>query len=62
MFEIYNYFPSLQVLIEWRNMQEGCRIETFVNALLEWQKSGYVSVDVWTDMKRLLNEKVLPSI
>ena len=27
----------------------------FVNRLLEWQKAGYVSVNVWTDIKELIN-------
>ena len=29
--------------------------------MLEWQNAGYVSVDVWTEIKGLINENVLPS-
>ena len=43
-------------------MQQDCQIKTFIKKLSEWQKAGYVSVDVWADMKRLVNENVLPSI
>ena len=33
----------------------------FINILLEWQKAGYVSVDVWGDIEGLINTNLLPS-
>ena len=58
----YNYLFSFgQVLLQWHMRKYDCRIKVFVNRLLEWQKAGYVSVDVWTEIKRLVKENVLPS-
>ena len=33
----------------------------FVNKLLQWQKAGYVSINVWNDIEAVINKKVLPT-
>ena len=33
----------------------------FANKLLQWQKAGYVSINVWNDIEEVINKKVLPT-
>ena len=47
--------------MKWYNSQLDCGVKMFINKLLEWQKAGYVSADVWTDIEELINKNLLPS-
>ena len=56
-FQLYFF---LQVLRQWHN-RRSCEVKMFIIKLLEWQKAGYVSADVWTDIEELINKNLLPS-
>ena len=56
----FNTCVLFQVLRFWRNRSGGVRVKTFIERLVSWQQSGYVSPDVWENLEDVVDPRLLP--
>ena len=57
----FNAFLLFQVLRFWRNRSGGVRVKAFIERLVSWQQSGYVSPDVWENLGDIVDPRLLPA-
>ena len=51
---------DLQVLSTWRNKSHELTIQDFVDELCKWQEGGYISANVWQEVREYVPQNLLP--